>query len=78
MGRIVWSPKTTGFVGVFGGREVQCGFLAKGVSMATSPMFPWRHCALAGSQYKTCIGMESRKNHDTTFAWGRIAADIAL
>lgn len=35
--------------------------ISKGVSMATSPRFPWRHCGLAGSQCRKCIGMGSRE-----------------
>lgn len=48
-------------MGVLGSGEVRPGLLAKGVSMATGPVFPWRFHALAGSQCEKCFGMEARK-----------------
>lgn len=46
--------------------------------MATSLMFPWRHCALAGSQYKKCIGMQSRNDSDTTFAQEHVVPAVYI
>lgn len=54
--RISGSP---GRAGRLGSGEVRPSSLAKGVTMATGPRFPWRFHALAGSQREKCFGTEA-------------------